>query len=173
MCGNVNNKERCKAFYPSGQFKWSANMQGIWQGCSPSQHALTVCELQVQTAHMYVGINCTLHVNFITNWENTRLCSGLRQQCFNLDVQSIKGKFVPVLNEAPRHEDVLGSGGIAPHIFDLGTTWRWVVSFTPRPLYLQGKIPWYPLDRRLGGTQSRSGHGDEEKNSQPPPGIEP
>jgi len=29
------------------------------------------------------------------------------------------------------------------------------------------------LDRRLGGPQSRSGHGGEEKNSQPPPGIEP
>jgi hypothetical protein len=25
-----------------------------------------------------------------------------------------------------------------------------VVSFTPRLLYPQGKIPWYPLDRRLG-----------------------
>jgi hypothetical protein len=28
------------------------------------------------------------------------------------------------------------------------------------------------LDRRLGGPQSRSGNGVEEKNSQPPPGIE-
>jgi hypothetical protein len=28
-----------------------------------------------------------------------------------------------------------------------------VVSFTPRPLYPQGKSPWYPLDRRLGGPQ--------------------
>jgi hypothetical protein len=25
-----------------------------------------------------------------------------------------------------------------------------VVSFTNRPLYPQGKSPWYPLDRRLG-----------------------
>jgi hypothetical protein len=41
-----------------------------------------------------------------------------------------------------------GSGGIAPRIHDLGTRWRWVVSFTPRPLYTQGKSPWYPLDRR-------------------------
>jgi hypothetical protein len=48
-----------------------------------------------------------------------------------------------------------------------------VVSFTPQPLYPQGKSPWYPLDRRLGGPQSRSGRGDEAKNSQPPPGIEP
>jgi hypothetical protein len=46
-----------------------------------------------------------------------------------------------------------------------------VVSFTPRPLYPQGKSPWYPLDRRLGGSQSRSGRGGEEKNSQPPPGV--
>jgi hypothetical protein len=48
-----------------------------------------------------------------------------------------------------------------------------VVSFTPRPLYRQGKNPRYPLYRSLGGLQSRSGRGVEEKDSQPPPGIEP
>jgi hypothetical protein len=37
----------------------------------------------------------------------------------------------------------------------------------------QGKSPSYPLDRRLGGPRSRSGHGGEEKNSQPLPGLEP
>jgi hypothetical protein len=36
-----------------------------------------------------------------------------------------------------------------------------------------GKSPWYPLDRRLSGPQSHSGRSDEEKNSQPPLGIEP
>jgi hypothetical protein len=35
------------------------------------------------------------------------------------------------------------------------------------PLYPQVKSPWYPLDRRLGGPQSRSERGGEEKNSQP------
>jgi hypothetical protein len=34
-----------------------------------------------------------------------------------------------------------GSGCKAPRILDLGTRWRWVVSCTPRPLYLQGKSP--------------------------------
>jgi hypothetical protein len=34
-----------------------------------------------------------------------------------------------------------GSGGIAARILDLGTRWRWVVSFTPRPLYPQRKNP--------------------------------
>jgi hypothetical protein len=60
-----------------------------------------------------------------------------------------------------------GSGGIAPRSLDLGTRWRWVDSFTPQPFYPQEKKPRYPLDRRLGGPQSRSGHGGEEKNSQP------
>jgi hypothetical protein len=36
-----------------------------------------------------------------------------------------------------------------------------------------GNSPWYPLDRRLGRTQCRSGPGGEEKNSQALPGIEP
>jgi hypothetical protein len=67
----------------------------------------------------------------------------------------------------------LGSGGTALSILDLGTRWRWVVSFTTRPLYPQRKSLWYPLDRRLGGPQSRPGYGGEEKNSQPLPGLEP
>jgi len=37
-----------------------------------------------------------------------------------------------------------------------------------------GKEPLVSGGRRLGGPQSRSGHGGEGKNSQPPsPGIEP
>jgi hypothetical protein len=36
-----------------------------------------------------------------------------------------------------------------------------------------GKNPQYPLDRRLGGPQSRSGCGGEKKNSQPLLGLPP
>jgi hypothetical protein len=43
------------------------------------------------------------------------------------------------------------SGCIDPHFLDLGTSWRWVVNFTPRPLYPRGKSPRYSLDRRLRG----------------------
>jgi hypothetical protein len=38
-----------------------------------------------------------------------------------------------------------------------------VVSFTPRPLYHRRKSPRYPLDRRLGGPQNRSGLREKEK----------
>jgi hypothetical protein len=56
-------------------------------------------------------------------------------------------------------------------ILDLGT--RRVVSLTNLLLYQQGKIPWYPLIRRLSGPQSLSGHYGGEKNSLPFLGIEP
>jgi hypothetical protein len=72
-----------------------------------------------------------------------------------------------------KHHAMKAYWGVELHsFFDLGIRLRRVVSFTPRPLYPQGKSPWYPLDRRLGRPQSRSGRGGEEKNSQPPPGIE-
>jgi hypothetical protein len=38
------------------------------------------------------------------------------------------------------HKDVLCSGGTAPRILNLGAKLRWVVSFTPQPLYSR-----YPL----------------------------
>jgi hypothetical protein len=66
-----------------------------------------------------------------------------------------------------------GSGCIAPRNLDLGTRrWR-VVIFKHGPLYPQGKSPYYPLYRRLGGPQNRSGCGGEEKISQPLPRLEP
>jgi hypothetical protein len=43
----------------------------------------------------------------------------------------------------------------------------------PAALPPQGKSPWYPLDRRLSGPQSRSVRGGKEENSQSPPEIEP
>jgi hypothetical protein len=73
-----------------------------------------------------------------------------------------------------KHQDMktYWGGGIAPCILDLGTRRRRVIIFMPRPLYPQGKITRYPLDRRLGRLQNRSGRGGEDRNSQPPPGIE-
>jgi hypothetical protein len=75
-----------------------------------------------------------------------------------------EGNVVPALFLTKYHamQAYQGSGGIVPHILDLGTRWRSVVSFMPWPLYLQRKSPWYPL-RRLGGPQSHSGHTGEEK----------
>jgi hypothetical protein len=41
------------------------------------------------------------------------------------------------------------NGGVAPPILNLGTRWRWVVSFALRALNPRGMSPRYPLDGRL------------------------
>jgi hypothetical protein len=56
-----------------------------------------------------------------------------------------------------------GSEVIAPRILNLGTRSKRVVRFTPRPLYHRIKSTRHQLDKRRGGPQSPSGHGDEQK----------
>jgi hypothetical protein len=73
----------------------------------------------------------------------------------------------PVLNKWLCYEDVLGNGGIARHVLNLGTRWKWAIIFTSRPLCSRGKSPRCPLDRRLDGPRSRSGHGSGEKKENP------
>jgi hypothetical protein len=86
------------------------------------------------------------------------------------EIKFFKSKFSVCLIKRHAMKTYWGSGGIAPRIIHLGTRWAWVVSFTPRPLYPQKKGPRYPLGRKLGGPQSWSRRGGEEKNSQSPPG---
>jgi len=47
-----------------------------------------------------------------------------------------------------------------------------MVKFASRPHHAKEKSHLYPLDKRLGGTQSRSGGGDEKKKILVLPGIE-
>ena len=60
-----------------------------------------------------------------------------------------------------------GSRGIALPFHDHGTRRGWGVSITPRPLFTPGKTR-YPLYRRLGGPQGRSG---QVRKISPPTGI--
>jgi hypothetical protein len=64
-----------------------------------------------------------------------------------------------------------GSGGTAPRILVLGIDGSGQLH-APTSL-LPGKQTLVPIRQEAGGPQSRSGRGGEEKNSQPPPGIEP
>jgi hypothetical protein len=52
-------------------------------------------------------------------------------------------------------------------LLDICTRLRWVVSFTPRPLYSRSKSCRYALDKKLGEIQSRSGRFGEEKSIYP------
>jgi hypothetical protein len=64
------------------------------------------------------------------------------------------------------------SGDTAPHILNLGATWRWVVSFTIRPLYSRERAADTRWIRGWVDPRAESGRGDEEKNFQPLLGIE-
>jgi hypothetical protein len=61
----------------------------------------------------------------------------------------------------------MGEWKYSSTILDLGTRCKWVVSFTLLPLYSRGNRPRHPLDRKLGGPQSRSGRCEEDKNLPP------
>jgi hypothetical protein len=83
-----------------------------------------------------------------------------------LPVRKIEGKVVPGLN----YLSIMPWRSIeewwySSTILDLGGRWGWGFSFRPLPFYPRGKSLRYPLDRRLGGPQSRSGQRGEEKKS--------
>jgi hypothetical protein len=64
----------------------------------------------------------------------------------------IRSKLSLGLTKYQAHKDAWGNRGIALCTPDFGVTWRWVVSFAPRPLYHQGNSFRHPLHRRLGGS---------------------
>jgi hypothetical protein len=71
----------------------------------------------------------------------------------HVSIQQINVKlFLCLTNSTVCHEGVWGNGCIDPYFIDLGTSWRWVVSVTPRPLYLQGEIPPVPIEYEVGRT---------------------
>ena len=78
----------------------------------------------------------------------------------------VLSRFHPVTG----HEIPEGTRGIASTLFfDLGTINGWVVNATPR-LSLPPEKTRYPLYRRLGGSQGRSG---EVRKISAPPGFDP
>jgi hypothetical protein len=52
------------------------------------------------------------------------ICAAHLAKLPNNIFKKIKYKVVPVLNKAPCHEEILGSGGITPSILNLGTGCR-------------------------------------------------
>jgi hypothetical protein len=77
-----------------------------------------------------------------------------------------------LINQAPRHDDVPGSGGIAPSFLTSALDGdEWAASRPGR--FIRGENPRHPLYRRLGGTKSQYGRCGVKKNLLFLSGIEP
>jgi len=78
-------------------------------------------------------------------WDSNRIrvCPKHRQNTFTILTSSMGNILIytHTHTHAPFHEDLWESGGTAPRILNLGTRWRWMASFTPRPLYPWKKSP--------------------------------
>jgi hypothetical protein len=77
---------------------------------------------------------------FISKNENT----GIQHKNGTEKIRKVKLSLF-LTNKALRHEDLWETGCIDPRFLDLGTSWRWVISFTPRLLYPRGKEPAVPV----------------------------
>lgn len=110
---------------------------------------------------------------FTYKMPSTSVCT---EMGFHSQIETYISPFhwVPILNNI--HNNVINfclcrpqshmrSGGIYPLILNFGFIWRWVVSFTLRPFYVQEISFRYSLNSMFGLSQSPCGlHGDN-KNS--------
>jgi hypothetical protein len=136
---------------------------------------------------LFVWMTATLGIN---NWVNETLGitseQNITSRVTNFTLEYLSHKLLPMFRSNYHKEKAkslslikhhatktLENGGIASHILNLGTRQRWRVRFTLWPLYSPGKSSWFPLELRLGGPESQSGHCGDKKNLLPLPGIEP
>jgi len=137
--------------------EWTLEHPGPWMYENSQRNLLeNIC---IPRYYCVCGPAVTLGDQNVTVYQNSaEYCS--RQSYINIFSYLVcipwnnYSRVVPVLSQAPCHEDLWGNGGIAPCILNFGTRKRWVVSSTSRPLCSQ-----YPLDGRLSGPQNRTGRG--------------
>jgi hypothetical protein len=131
----------------------------IYRSCLTLSYHWETLLLTLPPVNFYKPTTSIVQASYILS---TNIC--LEEACYYYICSHKKVKLSLCLNNlALCHEDIWRSGCIDPRFLDLGTSCRWVVSFTPWTLYPQGNFPRYPLDRRLGGPQYRSGKRGEEK----------
>jgi hypothetical protein len=96
----------------------------------------------------------------LTSYRVLQESSEIQTKWNSFPVRCVKAKLKLshcLTNWALRHEGICGSGCIYSRFIYLGTSWMWVDSFTPLPLYPRRKSPLHVLGRRLGGPENRCG----------------
>jgi hypothetical protein len=109
-----------------------------------------ICEFHFLAAGLLHDLTLATET-FLQPFRLIFLENGLLIQWF----KSRKGNIVPAFNYLStttwRH---IGEWRYSCTMLDLDTSWRWVVSLKPLPLYLQRKRPQYPLSRSWVGPRA-------------------
>jgi len=110
----------------------------------------------------------TIHNGKTSKWQQLQTSARTLLPRTPLPPSPLKKKVPEEQSLSASHGGIWRSGGIVPFNLNPSTTWGWVVSLRPRPLYLR-----YPLNRRLGSPRSRCGRFGDNTNLLLPRGIEP
>jgi hypothetical protein len=132
-----------------------------WRRYFPPKHWLTFRRLHgvISQKIRYDAVGTCSEVanwNGVADTSCARIPTVALIACFTRSVQCLPWNPGVLFGKGKKVKLSLWSGCIDPHFLDLGTSWRWVVSFTPLPLYTRERAPPYPFYSRLGGPQSRS-----------------
>jgi hypothetical protein len=85
--------------------------------------------------------------------------------CVSLVIKDKKiGFFLCLINLSKTPWKSMGDWRYSFAILHLGARWRWVVSFTPLPLYPAGKQPPIPIAQEAGWPQGRSARYGQENS---------
>jgi hypothetical protein len=155
--------------WPIGGFKFRSTAKVVEQ-CQLINNQNTLTTLGLTWNYLKLWPRLFLYYLFNGYTDMTRLPEP------RLWKETVKGRKVKMsLCWTKRHavKTYWGSGGIALHILHFGTKWRWVASFTFRPVQPRRKNCRYQLERRLARLHGWSGRGGEEKRFHPLKGLKP
>ena len=109
-----------------------------------------------------------LHVHFDSvglrlylNWTCTQTSGAVCYTCLHQDV------VINVMLPWACHQCKWVSRGTSSLIPNLGTRGWWGFGLMSHPVYSQEKSSWHPLNRRLRGPHSQSGHFGKQKSQAP------
>jgi hypothetical protein len=130
-----------------------------------TQRRLFIHTRQVWHARFSLSWNCYLTTSPVTEpyhrWPRHSICSNIRSNVTSPPTQwqiyerhrltkILRKTSLCLTNQALRHEGVRRSGCIDPQFLDLGTSWRWVVSFMPPAALSPGRVSPVPIGYEAG-----------------------
>jgi len=123
--------------------KFWGYVRTTWWGFRPKREGETGRRKKLHSEETHTSFSSLYIVNVIISRKIRLMGHVVSRGKWEVDTkllsEDLKGRDPVSLIEHQAMKAYWGSGAIPSRILDLGTSWRWAVSFRPRPLYSQGK----------------------------------